>query len=172
MRAILLSVLFALIAVISSPSFAEGLYLDLGFGNAEAEVDDLEGDDSYFKITIGGHFGDNENISVEGGFMDLGEAEDGPFSVSADGLFGAIKGSTEIGNGTTLYGRIGLFMWDGEACVSGFGCADDDGTDLFFGGGLGWQVGPGILGVELHFLELDDVDVTTIGGAYSFPIGN
>ena len=50
MKAILLSVLFALIAVISSQSFAEGLYLDLGFGNAEVEVDDLEGDDSFLKL--------------------------------------------------------------------------------------------------------------------------
>jgi hypothetical protein len=169
MKAILVSLLFALGAVISPLSFAENhMYLDLGLGNADVEVDDLEGDDTYFKITIGGQIGDG--MYVEGGFMDLGEAEDGPFSAEADGLFGALKFGTETGNGMLLYGRIGLYMWDAEGCVSGFGCADDDGTDIFFGGGVAWKVGPGTLGAELQILELDDVDVTTIGAAYNFPL--
>jgi hypothetical protein len=154
----------------SQASFA--LYFDAGLGSATAENDefDLDGSDTYFKLAIGGELSDA--LAVEGGYLDLGEAEDGPVSGSADGFFGNVKGSHAINSDTRIFGKIGLFIWDSEVCLAGVGCLSDDGNDLFYGGGVGFDIGPGQLNLELLLMSLDDVDVTTIGGSYSIPFGN
>ncbi len=58
-----------------------------------------------------------------------------------------------------------MLRWDAD-----IGNRDDDGYDFFFGGGIGFQAGPGQLGFELHYSELDDVDLRTLGVSYSLPI--
>jgi len=65
----------------------------------------------------------------------------------------------------SLYGRLGLLRWDADVGSSG-----DDGFDLFFGGGVGYQAGPGTVAFEIHFTELDDVDLNTYGVSYTLPI--
>lgn len=168
MNALLKSVLLS--ALLFSPSvFAAQLYFDGGLGNASVEIEDFDGSDTYFKIGIGGEV--SENMSVEGGFWDLGDAEDSGVTASADGLFGNVKFSHSLNSDTHIFGKIGLFMWDGE--IEGFG--SDDGNELFYGGGVSFDMGPGQLNLEILLTELGsdigDFDITTIGGSYSIPFG-
>lgn len=152
----------------SQQALAEGWYFDGGIGNADVEEGGFDGSDTYFRIGAG--YESSDVLSYEGGFLDLGDADDGGVTASADGLFGAVKG-TMPGDSVDLFGRIGIYMWDAETCIDGLGCSSDDGSDIFFGAGVGFDAGPGSLNVELHLMELDDVDVTTIGASYSVPFG-
>lgn len=141
---------------------AQELYVNGGIGNADADVGAFNADDTYFRIGGGVAIGDITYI--EAGYWDMGRARTRGFSVSADGLFTAVKMGVDIGNNMELYGRVGLYLWNVGGTIH------DDGLDLFFGGGLGFDVGPGTLGVEVHILDLDRVDLTTLGVAYTLPI--
>ncbi|HEY3487827.1 MAG TPA: outer membrane beta-barrel protein [Gammaproteobacteria bacterium] len=169
MNTFIKSMLFAAAALFAQVSPAA--YLDLGLGNSTVEIDDFEGSDTYFKVAIGGEISDN--ITAEGGFWNLGEAEDAGVEVSADGLFGDVKFSHDLNSDTSIFGKLGLFMWDGEACAGV--CASDDGNDMFYGAGVGFAVGSGTVNIEILMSELGadlgDFDVTTIGGSYSIPFG-
>jgi OOP family OmpA-OmpF porin len=55
---------------------------------------------------------------------------------------GSALGALPIGEQFSLFGKIGLFMWDAEARDTTGGVpfsAQQDGTDLSFGIGLGYQ---------------------------------
>ena len=146
----------------SATTQAEELYVNGAVGNADAEVDIFDADDTYFRIGGGVAIGDI--TYVEAGYWDMGRARARNFSVSADGLFGAVRMNFDIGNNMKLYGRAGLYFWDVGGTIH------DDGLDLFFGAGLGIGVGPGTLDIEVHLMDLDRVDVTTFGVAYTLPI--
>lgn len=168
MNALFKSILLS--TLLFSPSvFAAQLYFDGGLGSANVEIEDFDGSDTYLKIAIGGEI--SESMSIEGGYWDLGEAEDFGVTASADGLFGNVKFSHSLNSDTRIFGKIGLFMWDGE--IEGFG--SDDGNELFYGGGVSFDMGPGQLNLEILLTELGsdigDFDITTIGGSYSIPFG-
>lgn len=162
MNTFIKSFFFMGVLLFTHPLYAAELYFDAGLGNADVEVFGLEGNDTYLKLGVGGKLSDT--FSVEGGYWDLGEAEDGGATISGDGLFVNVKASTPLGSeDTRLFGKVGLFMWDSEACAGG--CVSDDGNDIFFGGGVSF----GNFNLEIFSMELEDADVTTIGGSYSFP---
>lgn len=153
----------ALLAVTALPVSANQLYLDGSIGNAEAEVGSLDADDTFVRLGAGVTL--TEQISAEAGYWDFGSSQAGGVRVAADALYGAVKASTDIGNGLSLYGRLGLMRWDADV-----GRFDDDGFDLLFGGGINLQAGPGRLGFEIHFADMDDLDIRTLGVSYSLPI--
>ena len=71
-------------------------------------------------------------------------------------------GAVPIGERFSIFGKIGLFMWDAEARDTTGGLpfsASDEGTDLAFGVGLGYHFTPH-LGVraEWEMLTTDDAD--------------
>jgi hypothetical protein len=173
MNALLKSVLLSAALLFSQGLFAAQLYFDGGLGSSSVEIEDFDGSDIYFRLGVGGKISDN--ISIEGGYWDLGDAEDGPVTVSVNGLFANAKFSLDLNSDTSLFGKIGLYMWDGEVCLDGFGCGDDDGNDLFYGAGVSFDMGPGQLNLEILLSELGsdigDFDVMTIGGSYSIPFG-
>lgn len=149
----------------SIPSSAQ-FFIEGGLGNANAEEDDIEGDDMYSRIAAGYQYSDA--LSFEGGYWDLGEPEDGPVIAAADGIYAAVKGTFDTGGSAGVFGRVGLYSWDSTICVRSVGCLDDSGSDIFFGGGVGFAAGPGTFNLELHLMSLEDVDVTTIGASYSY----
>jgi hypothetical protein len=166
---LLKSVLLSAALLFSQSLFAASLYFDGGLGSSSVEIEQFDGSDTYLKLGIG--FEIAENISIEGGFWDLGEPSDLGVTASADGLFGNVKFGFPLNSDTRLFAKIGLFMWDGE--IEGFG--SDDGNDLFYGGGVSFDMGPGQLNLEILLSELGsdigDFDVMTIGGSYSIPFG-
>lgn len=167
MNALIKSLLFAGAALFSQASFA--LYFDGGLGNADVDIGGFGGSDTYLKIGIGDEI--SENLGWEAGYWDLGEAEDSGVTASADGLFGNLKASHELNSDTSIFGKIGLFMWDGSTNC----CGSEDGNDLFYGGGISFAVGSGHLNLEILLTELGadlgDFEITTIGGSYSIPFG-
>jgi hypothetical protein len=171
MNTLIRSILVGALVLFSPVSFA--LYFDGGLGNASVEIEDFDGSDTYFKLAIGSEI--SKNIEIEGGYWDLGEAEDTGITASADGFFGDAKFSHNFNSDTSIFGKIGLYMWDGKVCFGIFGCTSDDGNDLFYGGGISFAMGSGHLNLELLKTELGadlgDFDVTTIGGSYSIPFG-
>ncbi|HEX7026644.1 MAG TPA: hypothetical protein VF268_05340 [Gammaproteobacteria bacterium] len=171
MLRLIISVIAVLWLVVSGPLYAQHMYLDgaLGNSNVEEEDSDLEGDGTYFRLGLGHQYSDA--VAFEGGYWDLGEAEDGIFTASADGLYFAVKAISKTSESMHLYARVGIYMWDATRCAGGFGCVDDDGSDPFFGGGIGFAAGQGMFNVELHLFELGDYDVQTIGASYTLPFG-
>jgi hypothetical protein len=159
----ILTIASSLCAMLALPAFANQLYLDGSIGNAEAEVGSLDADDTFLRLGAGVTL--TEQLSAEGGYWDFGSSRAGGVRVAADALFAAIKASTPIGNDLNLYGRLGLMRWDADV-----GRRDDDGFDLLFGGGIDFQAGPGRVGVEIHFADMDELDIRTLGLSYRLPI--
>lgn len=149
------SILFTGVFLSSQVLYGAELYFDGGLGNANVELGNVDDDDIYMRIGIGGELSDT--LSVEGGYWDLGD----PASVSVDGIYGNIKASMPLQGNLRLFGKVGLYMWDAGPA---------DGNDLFFGGGLSFgNIGPGNLSAEIILMDLDDADATTIGASYSIP---
>ena len=109
----------------------------------------VDGTDSAFKIFGGYMF--NRHFGLELAYVDLGEASySGNFvglpvtggRVELSGVNISALGALPIGERFSLFGKIGLFMWDAEASDTTGGVpfsAQQDGTDLSFGIGLGYQ---------------------------------
>jgi hypothetical protein len=163
MNTLIKSILFAGAFLFSNASFA--LYFDGGLGNASVDFDTItvlpNGDvrsvsvddsETYIRLGVGDRIGKTP-LNWEGGYWDLGDV---------DGLFGNVKVAMDLNKDTQLFGKAGLYMWDaGQA----------DGNDLFFGGGVTFEkIGPGNLNLELFLMDLDGIDVTTIGGSYTIPL--
>ncbi|MGQ9426477.1 outer membrane beta-barrel protein [Gilvimarinus sp. F26214L] len=150
-------------AAMAPLGYANQLYADGSIGIADVDVGPYDTDDTYFRIGAGVTL--TENISAEAGFWDFGSSRVRGARVAADALYGALRASAPVGNNLTLFGRLGLLRWDADV-----GTQDDDGHDLFFGGGIGLPVGPGQLSFEVNFSELDEVDLRTMGVSYSLPL--
>jgi hypothetical protein len=154
MNTLIKSILFAGAVLFSQASSA--LYFDGGIGSSEIEFGGADDSDTYLKLGIGD--GINKNLNWEAGYLDLGT------DFEVDGFFGNIKASMDLNSDTNLFGKVGLYLWDA--------LGDNDGNDLFFGGGVTFErVGPGSVNLEILMGDLDDADMTTIGGSYSIPFG-
>jgi hypothetical protein len=152
MNVLLKSILFAGAVLFSQASFA--LYFEGGIGNANIDGRFGDDDDMYLKLGVGD--GINRNLGWEAGYLDLGT------DAEVDGFFGDIKLATDLNRDTQLFGKVGLYLWNA--------IGDNDGTDLFFGGGITFKrIGPGNVNVEILLGDLDDADMTTIGASYSVP---
>ena len=109
----------------------------------------VDGTDTAFKIFGGYMF--NRHFGLEAAYVDLGEASySGNFGglpvtggrVEVSGMNISALGALPIGERFSLFGKIGLFMWDAEASDTTGGIpfsAQEDGTDVSFGIGLGYQ---------------------------------
>ncbi|MCK5770987.1 outer membrane beta-barrel protein [Algiphilus sp.] len=107
----------------------------------------------------------NPVFSIEGGYIDFGELNDGDFTLNADGTFAAALVHLPLANGFSPYAKLGQLWWDAELeGPSGFfgnrATASDDGSDTFYGFGVRFGEGPGMqLRLEYDRLALDDTDV-------------
>ena len=141
----------------------------------------VDGKDTAWKIFGGYMF--NRHFGVEGAYVNLGEASySGNFfgspvtggKVEVTGFNVAALGSYPINEQFSVFGKIGLFLWDAEASDTTGGVpfsAKEDGTDLSFGVGLGYNFTRN-LGVRLEWEMFDaaDADATllSIGIAWRF----
>jgi len=141
----------------------------------------VDGKDTAWKIFGGYMF--NRHFGVEGAYVNLGEASySGNFfgapvtggKIEVSGFNLAALGSYPINEQFSVFGKIGLFLWDAEASDTTGGVpfsAKEDGTDLSFGVGLGYNFTRN-LGVRLEWemVEAADADATllSIGIAWRF----
>ena len=187
-------------ALISHAS--EGFYAGFNYGQASWDVtlddvaflDDgsiisasLDDSDTSYSLILGYQF--NPNFALEGGFIDFGELNvdatsdgtgflyaPGPVNLnaSADGLFFNAKGIIPLSEMFSLYGKLGLLMWDAEVTLSdstGRISDSDDGNDLFYGVGGSLNITRSLAlnaDYSLYTLDETDVDVLSIGIQYSF----
>lgn len=159
---------------------AEG-YIGASAGITSVDVcDDLSGlgvtscDDEDTGLKIFGGYKFNPNFAVEGLWADLGEVSatgaGGTASVAVDGFGVAAVGMIPLNPQFSIFGKIGAFMWD----ASGGGAAsgtDDDGTDIMFGAGVGWNFTPKFgLRAEWERFDIDgdDVDFLSVGLQFNF----
>jgi OOP family OmpA-OmpF porin len=159
---------------------AEG-YIGGSAGITSVDVcDDLSGlgvtscddEDTGFKIFGGYKF--NPNFAVEGLWADLGEVSatgpGGSASMEVDGFGAAAVGVIPLNEKFSIFGKVGAFMWDASGGGGAAG-SDDDGTDIMFGAGVGWNFTPKFgLRAEWERFDIDgdDVDFLSVGLQFNF----
>jgi len=154
----------------------------------------LDDSDTSLKFFVGYKLSDN--FSIEGGYIDLGEmsisnsyteslvnfnektiAESNAFIVN-------IKGHYALSDSASVYAKVGVASWDIEgtekftATIPSQNISqsysedvyDESGTDVFFGVGIGFDLGDFQLFGEYEKFKIDDenVDVLSIGATYYF----
>lgn len=118
--------------------------------------------DTALKAFLGYRF--NRYVAIEGALIDLGDFQarasatdtfGDTLAVNTDIDFFAFSvagvGHLPLGRTVSLYGKVGLYAWDVDlterARLTGFGVVrtgreTEDGTDLFYGAGIEWDLGP------------------------------
>jgi OmpA-OmpF porin, OOP family len=141
----------------------------------------VDGKDTAFKLFSGYMF--NRHLGVESAYVNLGEVSySGEFSgdlvtggkVEVTGFNIAALGSYPVTEQFSVFGKIGLFIWEWTASDTTAGLpfsTKDDGTDISFGLGVGYNFTRN-LGVRAEWerFKLDDVDadLLSIGIVWGF----
>ena len=126
-------------------------------------------------------FGYNSQVNEQGfSFQEQRRA-----SAEVDGFIINLVGKLPINDTTHVYAKVGSFSWDVDAkssyrsidTISGtqriFSDSDSekiDGSDVFYGIGIGYQLNNFTLRAEYEMMESDkqDIDVISIGATYHF----
>jgi OOP family OmpA-OmpF porin len=175
-------------------------YIGLGFGSASIDAgttlsgSSSEDDtDTAYKIFAGVDL--HQNFALEAGYIDFGtyslsvpngssavldgdtvEADGFDLGLTADTTAWTIAAvlKTQVGS-VTPYAKLGMFAWDSDFDVTVDGVSletsTDDGTDMFYGLGLGYSVSDAVsLRAEYEIYDVDgaDVDVISAGIVMSF----
>jgi opacity protein-like surface antigen len=176
---------------------AEEMYVGLDYLKNEIETgitnisSNLDEDDEGYSLYAGWPI--NENLDIEASYQDFGEASlsgvsgnqfkyegttyefntTATLAASATSFGFAAKPKFEISDGVMLYGKLGVHNWKSELSITSTtvtASADEDGTDVFYGGGI--QVSlenlNGRVGYSKFDLDGDDVDSINVGLSYSF----
>jgi OOP family OmpA-OmpF porin len=141
----------------------------------------VDGKDTAWKLFGGYMF--NRHFGIEGAYVDLGEVSySGTFfgapvtggKVEVNGFNIAALGSYPLTDEFSIFGKIGLFLWDVKASDTTGGAPFSDkadGTDISFGLGVGYNFSRN-LGVRAEWerFELDDTDadLLSIGIVWRF----
>lgn len=161
-----------------------GFYVGGAFGSAtlEAEFGDtgipgfpssIDEDDTAYKVFAGYNFDlPVLDLGIEAGYVDFGAPEitvfDEQIEINPTGY--NIWGLVGFGLGPVdLHAKLGYISWDVEASV--LGEADsEDGSDLGYGAGLSFALGPVKIRGEYEVYDLDDADLSmlSLGVLYQF----
>lgn len=161
-----------------------GFYIGAGVGAAtvEAEFDttefpelpeSIDEDDNATKIFAGYIFDlPVVDLGIEAGYVNFGEPEVatdvGDFTLEPTGinLWGIVSFDAGL---IDIYGKLGYIMWDAEFELDGLS-ESDDGTDLGYGVGLSFGLGPVDIRGEYEMYDLEDADVSmlSLGVVYRF----
>lgn len=180
LRAILLVAAMLPVSVLAD----SGLYIGGSVGGATIEADlggvsipglpsSIDEDDTALKAFIGYRFElPVISVGIEGGYVDLGEpdilvaGDPLQFDVTGVNLWGLA--SLDLGL-FDVFGKLGYISWDVEADYLG-ASASEDGSDLGYGIGAAFDLGPLQIRGEYEIYDLDDTDVSmlSVGLAYQF----
>ena len=134
-----------------------------------------------FKLFAGYAF--HRNFGVEVGYADLGEASySGSFNgtpitggkLQVGGLDAALLARAPLGGRLTLFGKVGIFVWEAEANDTAAGVpfsAKTDGSDAFFGLGAAYAITRAAalrLEAEGRKIGDDSVNLLSIGVEFRF----
>jgi OOP family OmpA-OmpF porin len=132
-------------------------------------------DDEDTGLKVFGGYKFNPNFAVEGGWADFGEisASVGTATVTAesDALFISALGAIPLGKRASIFGKIGLFFWDATIAGTGIAPISDDGSDIMFGAGFGFDFTSQFAmraEWEVYDLDGDDISMLSVGVQFTF----
>ena len=181
------------------PASDTGGYLGAGFSyndhgdvlsaNNDGSLSNISDDDNGFGFGIIGGYFFNEWVGVEGGYLDLGEADftsesdgsgiswvagDVATDFDADGWLFALVGRWPITERFALLGRLGLFSWETTETFTENGVVTEvdknSDSDAFYGLGFEYDIGVGdkwVLRGDIAQTEVDDDGDTVNMGSVS-----
>jgi len=122
--------------IISRPqSSGSNLYLGIKVGNAD--YDNVDDSDASVDLFVG--FRMNELISMQGGYTTLGEPSTGVVFAEVTLAHAEIVANVGLRSDVSLYGQVGLFVWDYDQQI-GIISNSDSGTDVAFGFGVDYEI--------------------------------
>jgi opacity protein-like surface antigen len=180
-------------AYAQSPDNDEGLYLGLGYGQFNVQIDDIDetdeaieridDDDNAWKAFVGWRL--NPYFAFEVNYVDFGDPSDelessgssGDYRVELSGIQPAIYGTFPLGP-VELFGKLGYYFYDVDLRVD----LDDLGDDVFRSDtseeALSYGFGAGVtffdrLHAKLEYEKvdtdvIDDLDAIWLSGAWRF----
>jgi OOP family OmpA-OmpF porin len=159
----------------ASSAYAEKQFsasIVLGKSDQETSISGFEsvsGDDTSFGVR--GDYSINDNIAIEAGYFNYGEMSDTFVDSFGDTINDKIettainvgvKASFPLNNQISVNGRLGLSMWDYELAETDSAFPgevfklDDDGTDIYYGIGMEFNVSEALfIGVEYTITDMD-----------------
>jgi hypothetical protein len=161
-----------------------GFYIggSAGGGNIEAELGDtglpgvpssIDEDDTAFKVFGGYNFDlPSINLGVEAGYVDFGKPDVDTnlgellFDLTGINLWG-IAGF-EAGP-VDIFGKLGFIAWDVDASLLDESISGS-GSDIGYGLGIGFNVGPVQIRGEYEVYDIEDADLSmlSLGVVYQF----
>lgn len=146
----------AFILALPQAAMAEGFYVDIGVGQAKADLDTPSGwndDDTDTAYSVGVGYKFNNYIAIEGGYLDLGEASQTGTGTVSGTLYGSPFSATGTFTGTyevdgfylgpvlrlpvadrlELNARAGVYFWGLDVKASATGTLTYAGT-IYAGG--------------------------------------
>lgn len=184
-----LLVRFVIAAFALSPVAAiadSGFYIGASAGGATLEAkfaedpdfpelpSSIDEDDTAFKAFLGYHFDlPVVNLGIEAGYVDFGKPDievlDEQLSLDTTGM--NVWGILGIDVGPVdLFAKLGYLMWDVDLALNGQNLASEDGSDMGYGVGLGFGLGPVQIRGEYEVYDLDEADLSmlSLGLVYQF----
>jgi OOP family OmpA-OmpF porin len=179
-----------LFAGIGAAQAQSQFYLGAGFGPSRYDRSIADGlissgsvDGSDTGLKFFGGFQVNPSFALEAAYVNLGEARysgdffgdpvvGGRVEVTGINLSGVL--SAPLAQGFSVFGKLGLFLWEAEAndITAGVPFSDrQDGTDLSFGIGASYDVAPNVsVRAEWEFFQPADTDTSllSIGVVFRF----
>lgn len=182
MKKLALAMMVSLISIAPAGVAFAGGYVGASFGTTSPDEEGFK-DDTGYRITGGALL--NPNFALEASYTSLGEFEAdedtrnaigylaggydvSDVSIEVTGVEFAAVGIAPLNDTFSLFGKIGLYMWDAEVNVDvagyGSGSDSDDGNDPFFGVGFLVNVSQQIsLKGEFNRYDAMDGDVDFLG---------
>ena len=178
------SCIFLMGLALSVPALGNGIYGGVSAGITDYNEETF-GDGN--GMGIRGGYQINDNVAVEVSYFDGGKADDNDgndsWYIDGEAFQAAVKLSTDIGGRSSRslpvhgYLKLGVSSWDYtlDARNTGNGTESVDGTDIFYGVGVGWdfsRTARAFLEYQSIKVDSDDVDgnvsTVNIGIEYKF----
>ena len=175
------AILFALLIAPLNANAGEGFFIGAGIGTAELSEDfdglDIDSDSTAYRVVGGWRV--NEYFALEGGYHNFGDFEQSidiggelsSVTLSADGFTLGVLGTAPISEKFALFGRAGMFFWDGNAEINNVSQATPEDTNPYFGAGLAYAIVPAFVLTgdwTRYELESANSNVFSIGFQYRF----
>lgn len=140
------------------------LYLGANYGLYKAKGGDFDDETDLIEGQIGYHF--SPFFALELGYIDFGEFGDRIAEAEADGWTAAALLRFPLTDTTSLHGKVGMLFWDADVRAADEVSEAVDDSDLFYGVGLDFRVGP-MLSLIVEYVRYEiDID----GSNFALPL--
>lgn len=165
------------------PTRTSGPYLGIGVGYSKIDARNdqisISGEDFSYRLLGGYRFAHlplpfDIDVGIEAAYVDLGEVDEftlgSDVAVEMDGFVTSGVVYLPVFRNLDVFGKTGVYFWDGTVKADSTEIADESSTDLSLGLGIAWQTG-GALGAQLEIESLNALDgvwIATLSATYQF----